>query len=212
MYSLSNIANPAVAAETIQVIGQTEVPGAMLSDFRDFLGNPPESENSNLTRVLKSVLDGIAAPTTSGFPFQVTTWRMRIELCGKSYVYLPQHNGMNISSLDYDENGDLMTGAEWSRLSSGKNPIYPGVLISTEADPLPAVSVFDWTVGYNYEDIPADIKESVLGQAGYRVEFPLGVGDAGQPLLPTTPHFDFGMDRRCIVTDVRRFLDTDYYW
>ena len=206
MYGLGDIANPVISAETIQVLGKTTVPEDLLNDFNDFLGNPPESEQANLKRVLKSVLDSIAKPSTQGLPFEIITWRMRVELCGKRVCYLPQHNGMNVSSIDYDNEGNVLSNISWSEVPLGENPLFPGSLIETDADPLPAVSLFDFTVGYNYDDIPADVKEAVLGQAGYRVEFPLGVGDGGQPLLPNTQHFDYGMDINCIVTDIRKYL------
>ena len=62
---LCDIANPVIVPEVINVQGTSaEVPDSLLEDFRTYIGNPPQSENDNLKRHLKTVLDEIGDPSS----------------------------------------------------------------------------------------------------------------------------------------------------
>ena len=185
MIRLREIANPVISPESIIVSDViSEITPSVLQEFKEYLGFRHTAEDANLSRLLLAVLREYARPTSVGLAMNIATWTMRVELAECRVVYLPRYNGMNLSVVNFNENG-LAVEADWSLVGAH---LSPGniELVTTDADPLPFLSQFEYTVGFNEDDYPDPVKQSAFMYAGFNREFPLGVGDAGQE-IPEVP-------------------------
>ena len=202
MSRLQVIANPVINPGAVIVSDViTQVSDSLLQEFKEYLGIVHNSEDSNLKRILLAILKEIARPTSVGLSMGVSVWSLRVELCGNSVVYLPRYNEVNFSVLNFDSSGNTIN-ADWSLIGAH---LRPGnlALMETETDPLPFASTFTYTVGFNEEDFPNAVKEMVFMWAGFRREFPLGVGDAGQDISELPRAVELVMDEWQMKTDLR---------
>ena len=185
MIALRDIANPVIRPEAI-IVSEilSRVPASLLSGFKEYLGISHDSEDTNLSNILVAILREIAHPTSLGLSMNIGTWKMRVLLYSCAYVYLPRYNGMNLSVLNFDTNGVTME-AEWKQAGIYESPGNIS-MVKTDADEIPYLTEFEWTVGFNPEDFPPAVRQMVYMEAGFRREFPLGVDDRGQsvPELP----------------------------
>ena len=180
---LCDIANPVIVPEVINVQGTSaEVPDSLLEDFRTYIGNPPQSENDNLKRHLKSVLDEIGDPSSRiGIELGIRTWQITVPLNGKRVVYLPNWNRVNVDAVSVDSAGKGIEEIEWTELAATNKPSRVP-LVTTDTATLPANVLFTYTSGFN-NDLPDPIRALVFIEASFRIEFPVGVGDRGEDLV-----------------------------
>ena len=177
---LSDIANPEIAPEFISVqASDDKLPGSFLDQYKGYLGIAHDSEDDNLADLLSTVLEEIGHPTALGINLFVQTWNLSVDLNGRRIVYLPRYNGVNVSTLDYDSDGNVIEGIEWEQVVQ---PL-PIELYTTDADTLPVRTDFSYTVGFNPESYPKPVRRLVFMESAYRREFPHGVDDRGNDIV-----------------------------
>ena len=177
---LDDVANPVIVPELIQVGNiADDLPESWLVQFRQYMGIAHTSEDDRLRDLLLGLVNEIGDPVSLGIALTVRRWSISINLDGKRTVYLPRHNGMNTATLDYDVDGNLIDGVEWSQIVQ---PL-PIALYKTDADPLPVRTDFTYTVGFNPETYPRPVRQMLFMEALFRREFPLGVDERGRDLV-----------------------------
>ena len=114
---LDDVANPVIVPELIQVGNiADDLPESWLVQFRQYMGIAHTSEDDRLRDLLLGLVNEIGDPVSLGIALTVRRWSISINLDGKRTVYLPRHNGMNTATLDYDVDGNLIDGVEWSQI------------------------------------------------------------------------------------------------
>ena len=185
MIRLGDIANPQIRPESIIVSDYvTEITDTLLGEFKSYLGFTHSSEDENLKRLLLSTFREVGRPTSLGLALNISTWTMRVDLFGARVVYLPRYNGMNLSVMNFDYDGNVVT-ADWSEVKAHEKR-GDVALIITDADELPCTTEFKWTVGFNESEYPDPVKQMVFMECGFTREFPLGVDDRGMS-VPERP-------------------------
>ena len=183
MIRLRDIANPVIVPEAIIVERSiNSISDELLDEFKAYLGITHMSEDGNLRSLLLAKFRELSRPTSLGLAMQINTWIMNVELLGCRHVYLPRYNGMNLTTIDYDSNDDLITGVDWSDARGQRN--Y--AIVTTTASVLPSVTQFKYTTGFNVDEYPDPIKMLAFMECGFTREFPLGVDDRGQS-VPERP-------------------------
>ena len=178
---LDDIANPVIVPERILVGSIADkLPESFLDLFKNYMYIAHDGEDDNLTDLLLGVLNEIGDPVSLGIALQVRTWSLSIDLVdGKRIVYLPRHNGMNTTSLNYDADGNLMEGVEWSKVIQP----MPIDLYTTDADPLPVRTDVTYTVGFNAESYPRRVRQMAFMECAFRREYSQGVDERGRDVI-----------------------------
>ena len=183
MIRLRDISNPVIAPEAIIVEGSINAIGPdLLGEFKEYLGIAHDGEDANLRSLLLAKFREISRPTSLGLGMNINTWIMNVELNGCRHVYLPRYNGMNLTAIDYDTSGNVITGVTWGDAPGQRN--Y--AIVTTTAAVLPDVTSFTYTTGFNVDDYPDPVKMMAFMECGFTREFPLGVDDRGQS-VPERP-------------------------
>ena len=206
MIQLRDIANPVIIPEFIRVGEHVNEPpsSVTLADFKSYLGISHDSEDENLSALIVSFCNELAHPTSIGIPPIETTWTMRVPLGGKRVVYLPRYNDANFTTVNYDATGEVIS-TTWEE--AGAEDWLPGIrFLVTEATDLPTSTAFAWSVGYTGTNFPDPVRRLIFMEAAFRREFPLGVGDTGQPLIERPPAVDLKRAEWGMILDLNNYL------
>ena len=182
MVELRQIANPVILPESVIVASQlVSIPDSVLKQFKDYLGIAYDSEDANLRLLLLTRFREIAQPTSLGINLQVQTWKLSVDIYGCDFVYLPRYNGMNLSFIDFDSDGNVITTPDWDSPSLF-NRVDNIALVENVGDVRPERTEFTYTVGWNADQFPLDVLQMVFMECAFRRDFPLGVDERGQRL------------------------------
>ena len=180
MIELRDIANPVIQPESVIVVSQTaSIDDTALSKFKDYLGIVHNTEDPNLRFLLLTRFREVGLPTSLGINLNVQTWKMVVDLGGCDYVYLPRFNGMNVSTIDYDVDDNVISTPSWETVKLAER-VDNIPLMQNNGDERPVRTEFTWTVGFNFNQYPLEILQMIFMECAFRRDFPLGVDDRGQ--------------------------------
>ena len=206
MLCLREVANPVVAPELIRPTPADEsLPSNVsLSEFKGYLGIAHGDEDANLTALLLTVINEIKHPTSLGVECTAASWQLRTPLNGRRVVYLPRYSGPTIQDACFDADGNAVT-VVWQDIPDQKK-VTNLHFIYTETDPLPVNCTFTYSIGLAGTRLPDAIKQLIFIEAGFRREFPMGVGDRGEPLVARPPAADLIRAEWRPIFDLHGFL------
>ena len=216
MLCLREVANPVVAPELIRPTPADESlpPNVSLSEFKGYLGVAHGDEDANLTALLLTVINEIKHPTSLGVECTAASWQLRTPLNGRRVVYLPRYSGPTIQTASFDADGGaamvtdedgVKSAVTWEEIPAADR-VTNLHFIYTEADPLPVNCTFTYSIGLAGTRLPDAIKQLIFIEAAFRREFPMGVGDRGEPLVARPPAADLIRAEWRPIFDLHGFL------
>ena len=196
------VSNPVVIPEGITV-GKaiTSLPASVtVEGLKSWLQLTGEEEDGLLEVLLLAVLNDLSSPTSYiGLPPENLTWAQRISMRGGNCVYLPRYNGTSYTTIAYDAAGEVMD-ADWEAAPSGYANIK---LVGTRNNLVDSVDMA-WSVGLT--DYPQELINLAYMEAGFRREFPLGVGDRGEDIVERSAAAELVRKEWRMILDVTNYL------
>ena len=180
--NIGSISNPEVDPVSISISDYPQITPEHLAEFKRYLSVDTDHEDVSLIEHLQSVADELAHPTSIGIPVYPMIWTMTVELRGKMKVYLPRfrQGSFGFRSFDGDSNE---VHVDWN-VAPEPQTIYPSIrLLQTDSLNGAVTATFSWQVA----GMTSAVKRLLYIEAGFRREFPLGVGDRGESLVERPP-------------------------